>query len=371
MQTTFVLLATLTACAVDPDVSNTEQAADSGARDRFFSLNSAGNIWSRVETAPGSEAFTPFETFDNAGYTKLAAERNLDGRLNVFAVGIPDRTLYTHYQTTPGGGWNADGWQALGGAYIIELVTAQNQDGRIELFCLNDSGQAFHQYQTAPNGNWSGWQPFQGLGLHSIAAAKRSDGRLEVAAITDGGQMFHRVQLAPGTGWDTDWSYAGGSNLASVKLAVGHAGLVAIAIDQSATGPNVHEAHENTSFQWSAFSSPIGGSLMRISSMSIGTHRDGRLSVVGIKDSTIVELPQNLDTFAWPTSFHQSFGTFPFYAAVATARTASNDFLVFARGQQDGAMYFFEPAKTWYSPDSPIQSLGGAYQTDVIAIDQQ
>ncbi|MFT3698428.1 MAG: hypothetical protein QM831_35115 [Kofleriaceae bacterium] len=353
------------------DLMDTEQASDSAARDRFFSLNTAGNVWSRVETGAMTQTYAPFEGLDGTGMTKLAAERNQDGRINVFAIGPnPDRALFTKYQTAPGGGWNTNGWQALGGGWIKQLATVQNQDGRIEVFCLNDSGEAFHQYQTTPNGNWSGWQPFSGLGLRSISAAKRSDGRLEVAAVTDGGQMYHRVQYAPGSGWDADWSYAGGYNLASVQLAVGHAGLVAIGIDQSTSGANVHELHEDASFHWSAMSGTLGGSLFRISSFSIGTFHDARLSIVGIKQGGIVELPQATSTYAWPTDYHSSFDASPFYAQVATARNAANDFVIYARGN-DGVMYWFTPAISYFGWDGVLWTLGGAYQTDVVGIDQQ
>src|SRR3569833_4740574 len=101
MTATLLLVATLASC-VAPELGDTEQAADISARDRFFSLNTAGNAWSRVQSAALSTAFDPFEALDGHDIVMLAAERNADGRLSQFVIG-GDGALYGRFQTSFGG----------------------------------------------------------------------------------------------------------------------------------------------------------------------------------------------------------------------------------------------------------------------------
>src|SRR4051812_40942361 len=118
MKTPLLLLIALASC-VEQNLADTEQSIDSTTRDRFFSLNTAGNAWSRVQTAALSPTFDPFEALDGTGLVKLAAERNADGRISLFAIG-GDGALYGRYQTAPGGGWNPDGWSSFGGGWIVQ-----------------------------------------------------------------------------------------------------------------------------------------------------------------------------------------------------------------------------------------------------------
>jgi len=249
------------------------------------------------------------------------------------------------------------------------VITARNADGRIELFVRNQWGNVFHRYQVTPNGGWNpeGWLPFGGSGLVSIAAATRSDGRLEVVGIGGDGHMYHRVQYVPNSGWDADWSLVGGASLKSVLLVRGAHGLNAIALDTNG-GPNVEEAHADAAGVWSGFST-IGGKHM--SSIVVGTMHDGRLDILGLpftSASPTYELSQAKITYAWNIGFSRL--AWPQGVdQLAVASDAEDDFLAFARGT-DGVVYIAMQAPTatgW----SALQSLGGAWQTDLVAIDQQ
>lgn len=372
MKTQLLLLSALVASASCIDqtqgLAETDQSIDSATRDRFFSLNTAGNAWSRVQSAPLSSSFDPFEALDGHDIVKLAAERNADGRLNLFAIG-GDGVLYGRYQTAIGGGWNPDGWGSFGGGYINQVVTARNADGRIEVFVRNIWGNVFVRHQVAPNGGWNpeGWISLGGDGLTSIAAATRPDGRLEVVAITDNGRLYHRVQLAPNGGWDADWSLVGGSSLLSVQLVRGPFGLNAIALDAN-TGANVEEAHADAAGTWSGFS-PIGQTHM--AKIVVGTMRDGGLDILGLPQSSAslaYHLPQQAGTHAWSATFVRT--SWPQQLEqLAVASDANANMLVFARGS-DGVVYdaIQDPRTPVFSA---LGSLGGAWQTDLVAIDQQ
>ena len=373
MNTTLFLFAALAASASCIDqgqgLAETDQAIDSNTRDRFFSLNTAGNAWSRVQSAPHSATFDPFEALDGHDIVKLAAERNADGRLSLFAIG-GDGVLYGRYQTSVGGGWNPDGWGSFGGGYISQVVTARNADGRIEVFVRNIWGNVFERHQVAPNGGWNseGWISLGGDGLTAISAATRPDGRIEVVAITDNGRLYHRVQVAAnGGGWGADWSLVGGSSLTSVQLVPGANGLNAIALDANA-GANVEEAHADAAGTWSAFS-PIGRTHM--AKIVVGTMHDGGLDILGLPQSSAslaYHLPQLAGTHAWSDTFVRT--SWPQQLEqLAVASDANANMLVFARGS-DGVVY-----NAMQDPRTPVfsalASLGGAWQTDLVAIDQE
>lgn len=360
-----IVLCALAGC-IDPSeqLGDTEQAVDLSARDRFISLNTAGNAWSRVQAAPNSSTYDGFELVGDTGLTKLATERNQDGRLSVFAIGS-DGALWARYQTAVGGGWNADGWQSMGGAWIVEIATARNVDGRIEVFVRNQWGNVFHRYQVTPNGGWNpeGWLPFGGNGIVSIAAAYRNDGRLEVAAIGGDGHAYHRVQYAPGSGWDLDWSLVGnGNNLRYVTLVTDKAGqLRMMALDNANT---IMEARESISSTWTTFA-PVGNK--HLCSITVGKTSDDRLDLFGYCPSSYVYeltqaktapydwVPSFTIVTAWPSGLDQ----------LVTANQANRSDVVFAR--KAGVVYTATEGTSW----GPMTSLGGAYQTDLVAIDQE
>jgi hypothetical protein len=144
----------------------------------------------------------------------LAAARNADGRLEVFATGGGPRHAW---QLTPGGAWS--GWVGLPMAGVGRLAVAPNADGRLEVFG-NDGNRILHAWQVVPNGGWSGGTlvalpvptaPF----ASPLAAAPNADGRLEVF-FTIGGAAGVPGQRVPGHVWQrspngaTGWSPAVG-----------------------------------------------------------------------------------------------------------------------------------------------------------------
>jgi acylphosphatase len=114
------------------------------------------------------------------GMSQIATTRNIDGRIEVFAIGT-DKALYHIWQTTPGGSaWS--GWAGLGGG-ITQIASAINNDGRIEVFAIGTDKALNHIWQTAPGGSsWSGWAGLGG-GVTQVASGLNNDGRIEVFAI--------------------------------------------------------------------------------------------------------------------------------------------------------------------------------------------
>jgi hypothetical protein len=352
------------------ELGDTEQALDGNARDRFLSLNTDGNAWTRVQAGPSSPTFNGFEALGNPapGLVKIATERNQDGRLNVFAIGR-DGVLYGRYQVTAGGGWNPEGWQSMGGAWITQVTTARNADGRIELFVLNQLGNVFHRYQVTPNGGWNtdGWGPMGGTEVTMITAAKRDDGRIEIVALGGDGRAYRRAQFAPNNGWDSGWSTAFGAQLTSLKLVEFNGRMHLLALDSA---KNVEEATEGADEAWTAFSLIARGPVEQISVGRTNDANDSRLEVFGIDSNrNAYELTMAPVTYVWNSYFN--WIGWQNVAQIASANEANGDQLAFVR-KADGTMWAADQSLTpGSSLWNPLQSLGGAYQTDLVAIDQQ
>ena len=262
----------------------------------MFARGADKALWHKWQTAP------------NNGWSNWASEggwidlldvgRNADGRMEVFARGS-DGAVWHKWQVAPNSGWS--GWASLGG-WVDKIVStatptagwscspaartrrcgtsgrrprtaagragtplggwidltsrsAQNADGRIEVFARGADKALWHIWQTAPNDGWSGWtsrgrldrparrrpqrrrpagdlrprrrrrrlaqvaggaqQRLVGLGVRSAAGStcstwrKNADGRLEVFARGADKALWHIWQTAPNDGW-SGWSSLGG-----------------------------------------------------------------------------------------------------------------------------------------------------------------
>lgn len=367
MKTTIALLVALSGCidsAEQLDLDNTEQALDGQTRDRVFTI-AGGTALSRVQATAGSLTYAPTESVGGSQLQKLATERNQDGRLNLFAIG-GDGALYGRYQTT-GGGWNPEGWQSMGGGWIVQVVTARNSDGRIEVFVRNVWGNVFHRYQVTPNGGWNpeGWLPFGGDALITMDATLRGDGRIEVVAIGGDNHMYRRAQYVPNSGWN-DWSLAGGSNLTSVAVAQGYAGMQVVAID---TNGNLEGATEDGTSTWGAFSVMANGHMSQ--AVMYRTY-GGRLDILAIDPAgTCYELQQAFVTYRWNTTYNFLDWTNVAQLAVAMDRSGAEQ--AFARNRDGSTSFAFTSTPlvqpvVWGSMSS-LPLAGTA--TDVVAIDQQ
>lgn len=207
-----------------------------------------------------------------------AVGRNADGRLEVFALGCCDSggnpAIFHDYQVPNGGGtWS--GWKVLPPAnpaahilWVWNPAVGQNADGRLELFAISFSGNAYHDWQTAPNGGWSGWQPMPSGGLDipaGVPAVGRNlDGRLEVfVAIKDHGYIQHIWQSAANSPFVANWATFPDQGFDSPgRLSVGqdHDGRLEvfgarIISDQTHQLFEYYQLHPNGAGSWSAVQS--------------------------------------------------------------------------------------------------------------------
>lgn len=96
-------------------------------------------------------------------YNNIYCASNVDGRLEIFCVKETGE-VYHNWQVKPNSGWN--GWASLGGDLNIKekLVVAKNQDGRLELFGHNKKNEIVHIWQTQPANPSSPWSDWTSMG---------------------------------------------------------------------------------------------------------------------------------------------------------------------------------------------------------------
>jgi hypothetical protein len=163
----------------------------------------------------------------NVGIRSHVVGRNADGRLEIFAVG-EDNALWQKWQVAPNNGWT-DAWETLGAPtqeqfpfsdrVLEQLAVGSNQDGRQELFAVwsfnGVFGQAFQNWQIAPNGGWSDWSGIPIFssstfirGSDRITVGRNVDGRQELFVMAEDGALWHIWQVFPNAGW-SDWESLG------------------------------------------------------------------------------------------------------------------------------------------------------------------
>ena len=117
-----------------------------------------------------------------------------------------DNRLYHKWQNKPNGRWVAN-WGDLGGDWPSNSNPAvvQNEDGRLEVFLIGNTGRLYHKWQKKPNGGWvANWGDLEGDWTPYIvppAVGRNEDGRLEVFTLNSGNRIDHRWQTRPNGRW--------------------------------------------------------------------------------------------------------------------------------------------------------------------------
>lgn len=183
-----------------------------------FAIGQGGifNIWQVVPNGGWSEGWRSKDSPSaNVGITSHVVSTNADGRLEIFAVG-DDNALWQKWQVAPNSGWSA--WKTLGTPASDTAVTDQftvgrNQDGRQEVFTVGSDGNVWQIWQTAPNGGWSAWRklgqpPASIRRADRITVGSNHDLRQELFVMGGDDALWHIRQVAPNVGW-SGWASLG------------------------------------------------------------------------------------------------------------------------------------------------------------------
>jgi hypothetical protein len=212
----------------------------------------------------------------------VSAERNADGRLELFASDFDGDMVHMWQLST--GGWSA--WNPMpgGGSFALARpAVGRNADGRLEVFAQSGA-RMYHNYQLAPGSGWSGWVDFGGSFTSSVftraVAANTADGRIDVFAVNSAGHLAHRWQLGSGT-WSA-WTDLGGSfNGSAVPgVTLTYDGRLDVYMFDT-NGAVVHKAQTAANGStWSSWSS-LGGDFVdgAHAGPAVARNKDGRLEV--------------------------------------------------------------------------------------------
>ena len=137
-------------------------------------------------------------TTKKEGFDQVVSAQNDDGSLELFVIGTDDM-LWHVQQTVPNGSWG--GWAKFPDLKIKQIAVAQNEDGRLEVFAIDDdNGSVWHSTQKTPNGDWENWSSLNGK-AKQIQVGKNADGSLELFVIGTDDMLWHVQQTGPNGSW--------------------------------------------------------------------------------------------------------------------------------------------------------------------------
>ena len=183
---------------------------ESHGRVQMFAGTTNDVLRSFQQTAPGAIQWDggPKNVFYQTSNDVLQIEvaRNQDGRLEIFYIRdtgtAGSEKLYHQWQLAAG---NSEDWstpEVLVDESVKRFAVGSNSDGRLEVFFIaassRSSGRLKHIWQTVPNAGWSGIEDWD-VRARQVAAAQNQDGRLEVFFTSSSDEIFHKW-IGP-SGW--------------------------------------------------------------------------------------------------------------------------------------------------------------------------
>ena len=211
---------------------------------------------------------------------QFVCANNLDGRLEVFAIG-GDKAVYHIWQTVPNGNWfEWSSWDSLGGIDIQQIVIGKNADGRLDLFALGGDHAVYHIWQTIPNGNWSQWAGLAGHNIQQIIVGYNADRRLELFALGGDHTVYHIWQIVPNGNW-SPWAGLAGHDIQQIIVgnnADGRLEIFALGGDHMV----YHIWQTVANGNWSPWARLAGHDIQNI---IVGNNADGRLELFAIGKS--------------------------------------------------------------------------------------
>jgi metallophosphoesterase (TIGR03767 family) len=212
----------------------------------------------------------------------VAAARNQDGRLELFGTDASGN-LWNTSQSAVSGDLNP--WTKIAGGPGWQSVTGSvHQDGRVEVFALDGAGTVNRRTQSgAGSSTYVTTPPFDGA-FTTVSAVQDLWGGMQVYAGRGDNGIRHRWQDFQNddtiaNGWFTPWTQLGGT---AIQLAVetgsdGRAVLIAVREDGTLIQRKMNVANAQTESEWGGVF-PLDGIL---DSVDMARNLDGRLVIFG------------------------------------------------------------------------------------------
>ena len=158
----------------------------------------AGGNWSGWMAAP-------WVAGGPTGVLQIAAAQQNDGRVQLWSLDQQER-LWSIWQTSPGGGWTGWAGPNWNGSQTFQSLAASQQGGTrgAQLWATDQSNQVWSTYQETPGGGWSLWLGPNWAGAApfiQMAAAQQNNGCVQVWGIDQTLSLKSITQNSPGGGW--------------------------------------------------------------------------------------------------------------------------------------------------------------------------
>ena len=143
---------------------------------------------------------------------------NQNGALDVFALDASGNVWHDTQQSADvpaSAASNWTGWTELAGVTATGgVAVVKNQNATLEVFVPASDGDVWHNWQTAPGGVWNGWVDMGSGsdGITALRAANNADGSLSVFGIGSNGDVWTARENAPEAGWSA-WADLSGTQI--------------------------------------------------------------------------------------------------------------------------------------------------------------
>jgi subtilisin family serine protease len=240
----------------------------------------SGQVWHAWQKTPGGSWSGWGSLGGSIEGAKLTIFMNPNGRLEMFAV--ENNRVMHKWQTTPGGAWSDWGSAGTGVPGIRGISALRLPDGRALVQLIDGFGNWVFEVQVNPGGSWSQWFILNALPLpESVGtptAAVNQNGAVELFASDPSGELWHSEQTFAEDGFPDESRLVSG--FPGGNLAIGRNGDGRVEIfDDRPDGTVVHAWQTSPNGSWSTaglLPSSVGSIPAPLQIMS---NLDGRLEL--------------------------------------------------------------------------------------------
>ncbi|MDB6029424.1 MAG: putative peptidoglycan binding protein [Verrucomicrobiales bacterium] len=219
----------------------------------------------------GQTFMTPSAT-GNGTSPNPGTANNADGRLEIFGSGSAG-ALWHVWETSNNGPWSS--WASFGGTQYSQVVAGKHADGRIETFVIG-ANNALFSYAII-NGAWNGPASFPGAAVTSVTVGNSSDGRIELFAAGTDGALWHMWETSNNGPWSS-WQRFGETGVTKVALGRHNDGRLEVFYIATGGAVGAYSQASAPAGAWSKSTTLPGGTM---TSLAVANNPDGRLEIFG------------------------------------------------------------------------------------------
>jgi ligand-binding sensor domain-containing protein/signal transduction histidine kinase len=248
---------------------------------------------------------------------------------------------------------------------VPSLVVANNADGRLEVFHVDEKGELRHRWQRESTHDWSAWSSLGGVFSPGVAAARDDTGRLVVFAVERNSKTleYNRQKEPDSPAWSSWMKLSGEKVEAPVAVGTGSSGMLEVFAVEAEHHSVKHIWQTGELGDWTEWSD-MGAALRP--GLRVVRDRAGQLELFGIAESD-GRLMHGWQTLAaepgdWSEWFSLGISVSPGFAV---AENSDGRLEIFGVNTQGAVMHAFQQVPKADSPWSRWTSLGGKMKPEI------